>query len=121
MRRFKFAGATKYGRRHKPGVMNGYESKYADVLEARRLAGEIVAWHFEAVTLKLASDCRYTPDFMVQLADGSIEFVDVKGGIIDDKAVVKIKCAAEKFFQFCFVMEQLQSKKNGGGWKRTEY
>lgn len=122
-RRFNFrTDKSKYGKRHKPGEMNGTESAYAELLQARKLAGEIVEWYFEAVTFKLADDTRYTPDFVVYLADGSIECVDAKGGgPIDPKSLVKVKCAAEKFFQFRFVIEQLQSRKNGGGWKRTEY
>jgi hypothetical protein len=113
---------TKYGKRHKPGVMNQTEETYAGTLHTRFLAGELLAWQFETVTLKLAEDCRYTPDFMIQLADGSIEFVDTKGGgPMDPKSLVKIRCAAEKFPQFKFVIEQKLAKSKGGGWKRTEY
>ena len=114
--------ASKYGKRHKPGVMNKTEEYYAELLEQRKLAGEIIAWWFESVTFKLADDTRYTPDFTVLLADCTMEFVDSKGGgPIDPKSLVKIKCAAEKFYQFKFVIEQKQSKKLGGNWKRTEY
>lgn len=113
---------SKYGKRHTPGEMNGTETAYAELLRARELIGDVIAWHFEAVTFKLAKDTRYTPDFMVQLADGSMEFVDAKGGgPIDPKSLVKIKCAAEKFHQFKFVIEQKQAKKYGGCWKRTEF
>jgi hypothetical protein len=113
---------TKYGKRHQPGVMNETESLYAEILEQRRLAGEVIAWWFEDVTLKLAPDLRYTPDFKVLLADQSIEYVDTKGsGPIDPKSLVKIKAAAEKFHLYQFVIEQRQTKKNGGGWKRTEF
>lgn len=124
-RSFRFRGArdtSKYGKRHKPGVMNGTEKAYAEVLEARKRAGEIVEWWFEAVTFKLAEDTRYTPDFQVLLADQTIEYIDAKGGgPIDPKSLVKIKCAAEKFYQFKFVIEQKLAKKLGGKWKRTEY
>lgn len=117
---------TKYGKRHKPGVMNRTEEAYAEILEARKLAGEVIDWVFEAVTFKLADDTRYTADFLVYLADGSMEFVDAKGGgPIDPKSVVKIKAAAEKFWQFRFVIEQKRNKtdalKAGAEWKRTEY
>ena len=123
MRKFTFrTDCTKYGKRHKPGEMNGTESKYAEILEARRMAGEVLAWIFESVTFKLADDTRYTPDFAVLLPDGSMEMVDAKGGgPIDPKSLVKIKCAAEKFFQFTFAIEQLRSKKHGGGWHRKEF
>lgn len=124
--RFKFKGATKYGKRHKPGEMNQTEAKYAAILEARKLAGEIQTWEFERYTFKLADDTRYTPDFAVLLADGSQEFIDSKGGgPIDPKSLVKVKCAAERFPQFLFVIEQKLSKKDaaayGSEWKRTEF
>ena len=114
--------STKYGKRHKPGVMNKTEEAYAELLQIRKLAGEIIEWQFEAVTFKLAEDTRYTPDFSVLLATGEQEFIDAKGGgPIDPKSLVKIKCAAEKFPQFKFVIEQKLAKKLGGNWKRTEF
>ena len=123
--RQKFKGrgvGRRYGKRHVPGVMNKTEEKFADLLQERKKNGEVIEWLFESVTLKLADGCRFTPDFFVVLADGSIELIDVKGtGPVDDKSIVKIKCAAERFFEFRFVMEKQQTRKNGGGWKRTEY
>lgn len=108
----------RYGKRHVPGVMNRTEERYADTLQARKLAGEIVEWLFESVTLKLADNLRYTPDFCVYLADGTVDFIDVKGtGPIDDKSIVKIKAAAERFFWFTFAMDVEQPKKLGGGFK----
>lgn len=123
MRRFaKFGDGTKYGKRHKLGVMNRTESRYAEALQIRKLAGEVIEWHFEPIKFRLSDNCFYSPDFMVHRADGVVEFVDVKGGgPIDDKSIVKIKVAAEKFFEFLFVMEKEQPKKIGGGWKRTEF
>ncbi len=118
----RFGDRSKYGKRHKPGVMNQTEIAYAETLEQRKIAGEIEQWHFESVTFKIAENCRYSPDFDVLLTSGEMEFVDAKGGgPIDEKSIVKIKCAAEKFPQFRFVMEQKQSKKNGGGWHRREF
>ncbi len=114
--------SSKYGKRHVPGVMNQTETAYAELLQARKLAGEIIDWQFEAVTFQLAKLCTYKPDFMVTLLDWTIEFVDCKGGgPQDDKSRVKVKVAAEKFWQYRFVIEQRQAKKNGGGWKREEF
>ena len=113
---------TKYGKRHIPGQMNGTETAYSELLQIRKLAGEVIDWQFEAVTFKLAADCRYTPDFKVLLADYTIEFIDVKGGgPMDEKSRVKVKCAAEKFPEFSFAIEQKQGSKNGGGWKREVF
>lgn len=111
---------TKYGKRHIPGEMNQTESRYAELLEARKLRSEIISWDFESITLKLADGCRYTPDFAVWNADGTIELVDVKGaGPVDPKSRVKIKVAAERFPQFCFVMAQERPKK--AGFEREEF
>jgi len=102
--------------------MNQAEAEYADLLQARKLAEQIHEWYFEAVTLKLAKLCTFTPDFMVYCGNGEIEFVDVKGGgPIDDKSVVKIKVAAEKFPQFRFVQEKKRAKRDGGGFERREF
>jgi hypothetical protein len=120
--KFRARDNSKYGKRHTPGVMNQTEAAYAEGLEARKLAGEIIGWEFEAVTFKLADGCRYTPDFFVTLTDGTMECIDAKGGgPMDDKSIVKVKCAAEKFHQFRFAIEQRLPKKLGGGWKRREF
>lgn len=115
--KFRASVGKRYGRRHTPGEMNKTESRYAEILQARLLAREILAWHFEAVTFKLAGDLRYTPDFCVLHCDGSFELIDVKGtGPIDDKSVVKIKAAAERFYWFDWTMEVEQTKRDGGGF-----
>lgn len=116
--RFKFTGATKYGKRHKPGEMNATEAAFADELQLRKLAGEIVDWQFEALTFVLAKDCRYTPDFMALHLDGSLELIDVKGSAfaVDPKSTVKIRIAAEKFWMFEWVQVIRKTKRDGGGW-----
>ena len=68
----RFGDRSKYGKRHVPGVMNVTESRYAEVLQLKKLSGEVLEWLFEAQTFKLADDCRFTPDFMVLYADGTI-------------------------------------------------
>ncbi len=105
--------------RRVPGTMNGTEAKYAADLEARKRAGEVEDYWFEAVTLKIADACRYTPDFLVQLPDGTIEAHEVKGFWQDD-ARVKIKVAAEKF-PFVFRAFRPRAKKDGGGWSEEVF
>jgi hypothetical protein len=100
------------------GVMNGLERAYGDLLNVRKAAGQVAEWWYEAVTLKLAPDCRYNPDFLVMLPDGSLEFHETKGFQRED-SIVKLKAAAEKF-PFRFVLVQKQTKKQGGGWKIEE-
>ena len=101
------------------GEMNGTESAYAihlDILKDRR---EILDYWFERFTFKLADGCRYTPDFVVQMADGIIEVHEVKGHWEDD-ALVKIKVAAE-MFPFRFLAVQKIAQKAGGGWSVREF
>ena len=99
----------------KPGVMNKTEKAYADHLETRRLAGEILSWHFETYTLKLADNCRYTPDFMVIMLDGTMQFHEVKGYWMDD-AKVKIKVAARQFPHVFLAIRKIK-----GGWETTDF
>lgn len=82
--------------RHLPGRMNGIEAKYAEVLKERMRVGEIVWWAFESVTFRLGADCRYTPDFLIQMADGSLEIAETKGYFRDD-ARVKVSVMKEKY------------------------
>lgn len=105
--------------RHKPGVMNSTEAAYAAHLEGQRTLGHVEWFVFEAVTFKLADDCRYTPDFLVMLPGGLLECHEVKGFWQDD-AKVKIRCAAAKF-PFRFVAMKKKAKKDGGGWESQEF
>lgn len=95
--------------------MNRTEAQYADELEARRLGGALRDWRFQALTLKLADDTRYTPDFLVIATDGTLECHEVKGFWRDD-AKVKIKVAA-RLFPFRFVAVQ----KVKGYFERTDF
>lgn len=85
-----------------PGEMNKTEAAYAMHLESLRRAGLITAYAFEAETLKIGPNCRYTPDFrVITQPDGIIEFHEVKGSrckgtkpYAEDDAIVKIKAAS---------------------------
>lgn len=101
--------------------MNATEEAYALILKARLERGEIVWFAFEAITFGVAEQCRFTPDFVVQLPDGTIEFHEVKGWRFEDDALVKIKVAAEMFGMFTFRAFVKQSKKDGGGWKERTF
>lgn len=80
--------------------MNGTEQRYAQRLEARRLAGEVAAYWFEAVKFRLADKTWYAPDFLVMLADGRLELHETKGGWVEDDAIVKTKVQSEVFWLF---------------------
>lgn len=108
-----------------PGQMNKQEVEYAEVLKQRQLAGEIAEWHYERVTFTLSHSRpgvkgqRYTPDFMVMLMDGVIEFHELKG-FRDDKNMNKLKLAGEMFpFAFFLVVKRL--KRDGGGFDVSVY
>jgi hypothetical protein len=89
-----------------PPRMNKTESAYSNLLEARKRAGEIAWYRFEGVTLKLAHDTRYTPDFAVMLSDGTMEMHETKGFMRDD-ANVKLNIAAEMFpFRFFLIRKE---------------
>lgn len=89
--------------RHVAGEMNKTERAYADLLLGMRQRGEILWFGFECWTFRLAKDTRYTPDFVVQLANGELQLIEVKGRtkggryFAEDDAKVKVKVAAATF------------------------
>lgn len=72
-------------------LMNGPEREFANLLDVRVAAGEVREWRFEPCSFRLGHACHYTPDFLVVLADGRVEFVEVKGGRIEEDALAKMK------------------------------
>ncbi|MBA59656.1 MAG: hypothetical protein CMQ40_10875 [Gammaproteobacteria bacterium] len=89
--------------------MNKTEARYSLLLEEEKRAGRIQWFAFEAVKLRLADRTFYTPDFLVMLEDGTLEFHEVKG-FWEEDARVKIKVAAETFPLFRFVAVQFKKK-----------
>lgn len=95
-------------------AMNKLEAAYAQTLELLKRAGEIQAWWYEPVKLRLAGKTFFTPDFMVVNKAGEIWFHETKGFMRDD-AAVKIKVAAEMYpFGFTVV------RKKGNTWSYDE-
>lgn len=82
--------------------MNKTEAAHAADLEMRKRAGELREYRWQPLRLKLAPECTYEPDFLVLMADNSIEFHEVKGSFITDDAMVKVKVAANLFPWFVF-------------------
>lgn len=94
---------------------NNLERAYSLVLSAQQHRSEISWWRYEGITLKLADDTRYTPDFAIMLANGEMEMHETKGFMRDD-AWVKLKVAAQQFpFRFVLV-----KKVKGGNWDFKE-
>ena len=91
--------------------MNKLEAAYAQHLDALQYAGAVIWWRYEAVGLRLADRTFYHPDFLVMMADGTLEAHETKGFMRDD-ANVKLKVAASAF-PFVF---RLVKKQKGGAW-----
>jgi hypothetical protein len=98
------------GRRHVAGVMNKTEADFEQTFLLRKPHG------FEEITLKLAPDTRYTPDFWEMDDDDVLAFDEVKGFWRDD-AKVKIKMAAKLFPQFRF----RAWRRKRGVWAREHF
>ena len=95
------------GTRGVPGQMNKLEKDYAGYLHALQLGGKVEWYMFDAIKLRLADKTFYTPDFLVMQTDGVIEIHEVKGGFIEDDAIVKLKVAAATFpFRFILVQKK---------------
>lgn len=93
--------------------LNKTEKAYLAVL--RSLGVKLLG--IQNITLKIADDCRFTPDFNYLAESGVMIFVDVKGFQRED-ALIKIKVAARTFPQFGFVI--VKRAKTIGGWEETE-
>lgn len=127
MKPFQFGRRIKAKGRPKrvPGEMNKTEQRYEqEVILPKYKAGDINWYGFEALTFKLAPDTRYTPDFIVQLSDGTIEAIDVKAGkkdgkpLCEDDALVKMKTAAQLFpVQFLMTWRL----KDTGAWTERRF
>jgi hypothetical protein len=101
----------------KNGHMNETEKCYAWILEARKNKQEIIDYQYEAYKLRIADDCWYVLDFMVQRLDGVLELHEVKGPYIREDAMIKLRAIAE-LFPFPVFLCQRQGKGTGFEIKR---
>jgi hypothetical protein len=102
--------------------MNKTESEFALLLEAQKREGQILRYDYEGFTLRWA-DMRYTPDFVVfpyalAAKQGSgltgMKLIEVKGGHIWSRDIVRFKGARAYWPEFAF--EMWQNTKSG--WKQ---
>lgn len=121
-----------HGRIRPPKSMNKGETAYYAHLAMEQRLGAVAFFEYEGITLKLGEDLRYTPDFLVMLADGSIQFHEIKGRkkfkrpdgsviregpFVEEDARAKIVMAAAKFpFPFRMVWPAAN-----GEWEAKEY
>jgi hypothetical protein len=95
---------------------NKTEAAYGNLLELRKMAGEIVDYKYEPLKFRLADRTYYTPDFLV-VHTTHFEIHETKGFWKDD-ARVKIKVAAEQFPWFIFWAVTNPSRKlETTGWE----
>lgn len=93
--------------------MNKTERRYqTEKLEPAMHDGKITSFAFEALKFRLAGKTFYTPDFGVMRNDGVFELHEVKGGWIQEDAMIKFKVAAEMYPYFRWKMWQWK----GGVW-----
>ena len=101
------------------GEMNKTEARYyRDELWPLMAAEEIIKIRFEEEKFKLGNRLYYTPDFgVVWHPDLAMKktYIEIKGGFIREKSVIKFKAAASKFPEYSW---QLWRWKTGEGWKR---
>lgn len=81
--------------------MNGLEQRYAAHLDQLKALGDIVHWQFQPWTLNYAPGATYKFDFLVIVADGSLEVHETKGHW-EPAARVKVKACAKEFWYLTF-------------------
>ena len=109
--------------RHVAGEMNKTEARYALYLDALKSAGEVLDWKFESIKLRLASRAWLTVDFVVWLADGTVELHEVKGRkgkryFATEDGKLKIKFAAKEYSRWVVAIVW---PGQGGGWCREVF
>lgn len=83
--------------------MNRLEEAFGETLLAEQRGGRVAWFKYEGITLKLADDTRYTPDFFVMHSDGTLIVYEVKGPFKREDSWVKLKVASAQF-PFIFVL-----------------
>lgn len=112
--RVRAKGKTKK-KRLPPGIDSSYELAYLRILEDRKYLGHIADFVLKPGSLRLGKGCHYEPDFLVILADGSVEYHEVKGpSRFAEKSLVKVKVAAARFPWFPFLLQMGRSVKHEG-------
>ena len=88
------------------------ERRYAQVLELRKYAGEIVDWYYEPIRLFLAPRTTLTVDFLVVMRGKNLALHEVKAAWYKEDGWVKLKMAARLYPCFTFVLCQWKER----GW-----
>ena len=106
------------------GQMNKSEEAWSRVLEEQRLSQVVRRWWYEPLRVRLTDPKAageravwFTPDFLVEMADGVVFVDDVKGGMVNDASIVRIKMAATIFDLWRF---RIVTKGPRGAWDIRE-
>ncbi len=91
------------------------EEAYSRYLHGLLLAGDIRQYRYEPMRFNLAPNTTITPDFQVILADGTMEYREVKGWARED-AMAKLKICARLYPEWKFWLV----KRKRGVWEHRE-
>lgn len=105
----KLVGRAKLGG-HKSGQMNKLEAAYSQVLDLELHAGIIVGYRFEFASFKLAHRVHYRSDFLVKMADSSIQERQVKG-FMTEGGRVKLRLFAKASLWDVYLVQRIK-----GNW-----
>jgi hypothetical protein len=93
----ELAGAKQARAKKRENGLNNTEEKYRLLLEDRKQRGEIQEFFIQAITLKIGTDCRYVPDFLVIQNDGLLTFIEIKG-FMHAVGAAKFRVAQQMFW-----------------------
>lgn len=96
-----------------------------ECLGPARLRGEIKRWWYQPFKVRLSRIQNwFTVDFFAVMADDTMTAYETKGSWRapgQDRQHVKIKVAADEYPIYRWVVAMQRRKKDGGGWKFTDY
>jgi len=98
-----------------PPKQTKLEIAYGNHLALQKAAGEILAFWFEGITLRLGPNVRYNPDFLVMRTDRVLELHETKpiggagirakgGPRFGNDSIVKLRACAGSFPFPCFIV-----------------
>lgn len=94
-----------------PAFRSKTERRWARLLSA---CDQVQWWGYEPMSRRIGPKRHYRPDFEVIRADGGIEYHEIKGGHVWDRALVKPSAAASIYPFFDWLV--IQQEKKGALW-----
>lgn len=113
--------------RPKTTGMNKGETAYAAVLDHLLAQGVLAGWWYELLSIRLADNTHYRPDFVVMYADGALELHEVKARKKGVNGKPDTFWAEEDAWLKCKVVAEhspiplvIVWPRRDGGWERVE-